>query len=110
MRVHLVTEKTLRLYARFNPQVQVSMLEFVTKIKGANWIAPEDILQDFSSADLLGRGSSRVVFNLAGNKYRLICKYVFGESQVRLYVLWVGTHANYTRICQRNEQFIIAEY
>lgn len=110
MRVHLVKEKTLRLYARFNPQVQISNLEFVTKIKGADWIRPESILQDFPTADLLGRGSERVVFNLAGNKYRLICKYVFGGRQVRLYVLWIGTHNSYTRICQRNEQFTISEY
>lgn len=44
---------------------------------------PNDILLTYGSADLIGNGSNRVVFNIGGNNFRMICKYQFWESEVR---------------------------
>lgn len=38
----------------------------------------------------------RVVFDIAGNKFRLICAIDFTRRVV--YVKWFGTHAEYNRI------------
>ena len=64
----------------------------------------------FGSADLLGNGSNRVVFDIGGNNYRMICKYQFLESEVRLYIKWIGTHAQYTKLCNNNNQYNINIY
>ena len=47
----------------------------------------------FRSASFVGDG---VVFNIAGNKYRLVAGIDYRYRT--LYVKWVGTHAEYDRI------------
>lgn len=76
-------------------------------MKHADWEEPDDIKATFRSADLLGNGSNRIVFNIRGNSYRMICKYHFGITKVHLYIKWIGTHAEYTKLCDKNEQYIV---
>jgi mRNA interferase HigB len=45
---------------------------WLTFLKLADWKEPGDITKTFGSADLLGNGSDRVVFDIAGNNYRMI--------------------------------------
>lgn len=61
------------------------------------------------NANILGRGSDRVVFNIGGNKYRMICKYHFGTKKVHLFISWIGTHSAYSKLCNNNEQFSIED-
>ena len=110
MRVHLVKEVTLKEYARENARFRSIVRHWLSKIKCADWRAPENILQDFSSADLLANGSGRVVFDLGGNNCRMICKYYFGRKVVHLYICWVGTHREYDEICRKGLQFTIIDY
>ncbi|MFK7799961.1 MAG: type II toxin-antitoxin system HigB family toxin [Aureispira sp.] len=83
-------------------------------VKNANWNAPQDILSPFNSADILGNhkgeNSSRVVFNISGNDFRMICYYQFGKNKVRLYIKWIGTHAAYTKLCNQKKQYTINIY
>jgi mRNA interferase HigB len=58
----------------------------------------------FGTADLLGKSSNRVVFNVGGNNYRMICKYAFGDKQVHLFICWIGTHAEYNELCSDDKQ------
>ena len=59
---------------------------------------------------MLGNGSNRVVFDIAGNNNRMICKYAFGEKQVHLFVSWIGSHAAYKKLCDANEQYAVSVY
>ena len=68
------------------------------------------MISTFNSADILGRGSDRIVFNIAGNNFRLICKYHFGKEKVHLFVKWIGTHAEYTKLCKDAKQYDINAY
>jgi len=55
---------------------------------------PQDIKDQFASASICG--NHRVVFNVGGNKYRLVV-----EVQYQVWIIWVkfvGTHAQYDRI------------
>ena len=76
----------------------------------ADWTEPGDITKTFGSADLLGNGSDRVVFDIAGNNYRMICKYHFAVTRVHLYIKWIGTHAEYTKLCDANKQYTVNSY
>jgi mRNA interferase HigB len=76
----------------------------------ADWVDPEDITETFGSADLLGKGSERVVFDIAGNHYRMICRYHFGATRVHLYIKWIGTHAEYTKLCNDQKQYTVNSY
>ena len=64
--------------------------------------------QTFGSVDILGKGSQRAVFNVGGNNYRIICKYQFGKTRVHLFVCWIGTHAEYNKLCNDERRYSIA--
>jgi mRNA interferase HigB len=64
----------------------VSLNEWVNKVKVADWKKPDAIKNTFATADLLGNNSSRVIFNIGGNKYRLIVKYYFGKKEIHLFI------------------------
>jgi mRNA interferase HigB len=110
MKVHLIRKETIEEFAWLNAQSRISLEEWLFKIKNADWDKPTDIQATFGSADLLGKSSSRVVFNIAGNHYRLICKYAFGDKQVHLFVCWIGSHAAYDQLCDGNEQYVVSIY
>ena len=60
----------------------------------ADWRTPQDIKAQYRNASICG--NNRVVFNIAGNKYRLVV-----EMQYRAGIAWVkfiGTHARYDMI------------
>lgn len=49
----------------------------------------------FGSVDFVG--DNRAIFNIAGNKYRLIVRIVYGPYY-RVMIKWVGTHKDYDTI------------
>jgi mRNA interferase HigB len=110
MRVHLIKKQTIADFVSENARSRSSFTIWLNIIKYADWDQPMDIMQTFGSADLLGRASNRVVFDIGGNNYRMICKYVFGEKQVHLFVCWIGTHGDYDKLCKDNEQYTITIY
>ena len=84
MKVRLVKRKTIEDYVQDNARSRSSFRIWLTNLKFADWSEPNDILDTYGSADLLGRGSSRIVFDIGGNNYRMICKYLFGETKAHL--------------------------
>ena len=65
-----------------------------SEARNADWKKPQDIKEKYRQASFLK--DNRVVFNIAGNKYRLIVKinYPFGI----VYVRFIGTHKQYDAI------------
>ncbi|MGB8195046.1 MAG: type II toxin-antitoxin system HigB family toxin [Chitinophagaceae bacterium] len=94
-------------FVLYNASARNVFQDWLKKIKTADWEKPADMQQTFRSADILGKGSGRVVFDIGGNKYRMICKYVFGMKQVHLFICWIGTHAEYDKICNESIQYAI---
>jgi mRNA interferase HigB len=60
----------------------------------ADWAAPADVKAEFRNCSILRDG--RVVFNIAGNKYRLVAWINYPYRVV--YVRFIGTHAQYDEI------------
>ena len=99
MRVHLIKRQTIEQFVVIHARSGTPLRDWLGKIRYADWESPTDIKDTFNSADLIGNGSNRVVFNVGGNNYRLICKYAFGATQIHLFVCWIGTHAEYDKLC-----------
>ena len=110
MKTHLIKETTVAEYAKQYAASRSSFALWIAALKYADWAEPADIQDTFPSADLLGNGSNRVVFDIGGNKFRLICRYYFGEKENHLYVKWTGTHAEYTQLCKKNDQYTVNAY
>jgi mRNA interferase HigB len=60
----------------------------------ADWSSPVDVKAEFGNASVLKDG--RVVFNIGGNKYRLVVWINYAYRVV--YVRFIGTHDQYDRI------------
>lgn len=62
--------------------------------KNANWQNPQEIKDQYRNASFVG--NNRVVFNIHGNKYRLIVAVNYKFAMV--YVRFVGSHAEYDKV------------
>lgn len=68
------------------------------EILKADWSSPQDVKNQYRNASICG--NNRVVFNIAGNKYRLIVKIQYRAKIV--WVKFVGTHAQYDKVDAEN--------
>jgi len=66
---------------------------YVEAVK-AIWRTPQDIEDQYVSASICG--NNRVVFNVGGNKYRLVVEIQYQASIV--WVKFVGAHAQFGQI------------
>lgn len=62
--------------------------------KNAEWRSPADIKRRYPSASLIK--DNRVIFNIGGNKYRLVARINYPYKIV--YIRFIGTHKEYDRI------------
>ncbi len=108
MKVRLIKERTLNGFAIRHRNAETAVRHFIAVIRKAEWDRPIDIFRSFPTADVLGRGTERVVFDLGGNNFRLIAKYRFGHRSVRLYVNWIGTHSEYDKLLRKGKQFNVS--
>jgi len=77
MKIHLIKKQSIEAYVLKNAGSKASFEIFLGLLYRADWNKPGDIVSTFRNADIIGKGSDRVIFNIAGNQYRLICKYYF---------------------------------
>lgn len=62
---------------------------------------PYDVINSNPNSDLVTckkTKQNRIVFNIGGNKYRLICGYLFVKNSCILFIKFVGTHQEYDKI------------
>jgi mRNA interferase HigB len=70
------------------------LLAWFRIVERATWTGPSQIKSQFRNASFIG--DNRVVFNIAGNKYRLI---VHMNYRMRAaYICFIGTHEEYDAI------------
>jgi len=62
--------------------------------RAAKWTRMKDIQSRYARASIID--DERVVFNVGGNKYRLVVKVYFPDQL--MFVKFIGTHAEYDRI------------
>ena len=72
----------------------MELRDWYTVASHADWRTPHDVKREFPSADPIGDG--RMVFNICGNRYRLIVRIVYPFKLIQ--IKWLGTHAEYDRI------------
>jgi len=68
--------------------------EWWIKTKKADWANLDDIKNTFKSVDYVG--NDRFIFNIKGNKYRLVGMIFFNKRTV--YIRFIGTHKAYDKI------------
>lgn len=69
-------------------------LAWYRQVLKADWASPLEVKRDIGSASILKDG--RVVFNIGGNKYRIVVWVNYPYRVV--YIRFIGTHRQYDRI------------
>jgi len=92
--MRVIALRTLREYGERKPEASAALSSWYHETVAAEWKTPADIKEKYRSASILKNG--RVVFNISGNKYRLIVgiNYVLGI----VFIKFIGTHAEYDKI------------
>lgn len=85
--------KRLNDFAAKNADASPALKTWAVMVKAANWKKNTDIRGFFGSASFLGE--RRVVFNIKGNKYRLVADINYEIGTVL--VIKIGTHAEYNK-------------
>jgi len=95
-KTRIIARKTLReFWERPGCESSKGPLEaWFHRTKNSEWRGPHDVKSEYGSASIVKNG--RVVFNIAGNKYRLVVKINYAVRQV--YIRFVGTHKEYDGI------------
>jgi mRNA interferase HigB len=70
------------------------VMAWFRQVRQADWAKPADVKQDIRSASILKDG--RAVFNIAGNKYRIVVWINYPYRVV--YIRFIGTHRQYDAI------------
>lgn len=98
--VRIIAVSTLKAFLRRNPaygDAQDPVMAWVRQVKAADWASPTDVKRAVRSASILKGG--RVVFNIGGNKYRVVVWINYPYRVV--YIRFVGTHRQYDAIDAR---------
>jgi len=94
--MHVITRKRLQEFWQNHPDAETPLRSWLYIMRLKRYSNPHEVRQDFPSASFLGQW--RTVFNIGGNKYRLVVdmRYDLG----RIYVRHVLTHEGYDRRTQ----------
>ena len=90
--MRIISRKALRDFWRKRPDAEIPLQAWYRITKKAQWNNLADTRKDFPGADLVGICT---VFNIGGNKYRLIAKIYYAHKKV--YIRFVMTHRQYDR-------------
>ena len=96
--MRLIALSTLKAFWVRHPDAKQPLLAWHGEVKQADWQSPTDVKAEFGSASILQDG--RVVFNVAGNKYRIVVWINYPYRVV--YIRFIGSHRQYDQIDAQN--------
>ena len=95
--MRIIAVSTLKRYwerSAARADAREPVLAWYRQTRAADWSTPSMVKSDFGNASILKDG--RVVFNVGGNKYRLVVRINYPYRVV--YIRFIGTHAQYDAI------------
>jgi len=108
--VRIIKTTSIDSYIKTNPREKEALEAWVSIVKSQTWKKPQDIVESFGAkaVDILGM-TGRAVIDIRGNNLRIIIKYQFHEKLKDgiIYIKWIGTHAEYTKLCKLNKQYTV---
>jgi mRNA interferase HigB len=92
--MRIIARRTLREFWEKHPDAEQPLRTWYTNVRQAEWRTSSDVKRTYRSASFVG--NDRVVFNIKGNRYRLVVVVVYRHSAV--YIRFIGTHQEYDNI------------
>lgn len=92
--MRIISKKAIVACYTEHAEAKEALEEWYIKTKAADWETFEDVKKTFNSVDNVG--NDRYVFNIKGNKYRLVGLILFNRKIV--YIRFVDHHKKYDKI------------
>ncbi|GLK78050.1 hypothetical protein GCM10008171_33040 [Methylopila jiangsuensis] len=92
--MQIIARRTLKAFWDVHPDAETPLAVWFKRVEKADWSGPQDVKDMFGSADFVA--DDRVIFNIGGNKYRLIVRVSYPFKRVM--IKFVGTHKEYDKI------------
>jgi mRNA interferase HigB len=96
--MRVVAKRVLREFWKNHPDSEGQLKSWHKEASNAKWAHPNDIKLAYPKASILKSG--RVVFNICGNRYRLIVKINYMRQWIL--IRFIGTHQAYSQIDAEN--------
>lgn len=90
----IITKARIINFYETDLKAKESLLKWYNEVLLSDWQNFHEIKQTFNSVDSIG--NDRFVFNVAGNKYRIVAMIHFSKRTI--YIRFVGTHKQYDLI------------
>lgn len=91
---NIITRKTLLDFSNRYPEAANALYEWYHELLKSELKNFNELKRIYGNASIVG--DDRVVFNIMGNKFRLVVRFVF-EFRI-IQIKWFGTHSNTTRL------------
>jgi len=93
--MQVLSLRTLREFWERHPDAKTPLRVWYKIVTQARWKNFAEVKASFGTADAVG--DKRIVFNIAGNRYRIVARVVYGPFY-RAMIKFVGTHREYDQI------------
>ncbi|MBS1629119.1 MAG: type II toxin-antitoxin system HigB family toxin [Bacteroidetes bacterium] len=91
--MNIIARGSILYYISKYPPAKTALLTWYVEFSKQLFKNFNELKSVYGSASLIG--SSRVVFNIKGNEFRLLTSVNFKQGAA--YIIWFGTHATYDR-------------
>ena len=92
--MRIISRRRLVEFWESHPDAEQPLRAWYTEAKKEVWNSPSEVKASYNSVSILP--GNRLVFNIKGNTYRLVV--IVEYSQGKMFIRFVGTHAEYDRI------------
>lgn len=92
--MRVISKPTLNQFIERIPKAAEPVIKWYLLCKERAWKNFSELKEDFRSVDAVG--DHLYVFNVGGNKYRIIARIFFGVET--MYIRFIGTHAEYDKV------------
>jgi mRNA interferase HigB len=92
--MRVISRKALRVFWEDHLDSRQALQAWYADVRQANWNSPTDVKTAYRNASFIA--NNRVVFNIKGNKYRIIVAVQYKFKIV--FIRFVGTHREYDQV------------
>jgi mRNA interferase HigB len=92
--MRILSKRTLREFWKDHQDCEQQLLSWYKDIKTAEFGSTEELIGAFANCRSIG--SNRFIFNIKGNRYRLVVKISFELQTV--WIRFIGTHSEYDKM------------
>jgi mRNA interferase HigB len=92
--MRIISRKKLREFWEQHPDARQPLQAWYDDVKHAVWKSPGDIRDAYRNASFVA--NNRVVFNIRGNRYRLVVAIQYEHGIV--FIRFIGAHGEYDSI------------